>query len=193
MIRPEVLALLSRGREVLMATAAVLAGVWLWALGGWLMQALGGLAVVLGLGWGVTALRRMRFSVPGDGPGVVEVDEGRISYFGPMVGGSVGLPDLVDLRLVTLRGRRLWRLRQADGQTILIPVEAAGADRLFDAFASLPGMDTSALVGALGTASGPVSSGGPGGQLVGTGDAAVLEAAVVVWRRAGRGLVRDSA
>jgi hypothetical protein len=61
----------------------------------------------------------------------------------------VALPDLVELRLITLRGRRLWRLKQSDGQTLLIPVDAAGADRLFDAFASLPGMDSAALVAAL--------------------------------------------
>ena len=51
--------------------------------------------------------------------------------------------------MIRLRGNRLWRLKQADGQALLIPVAAAGADRLFDAFATLPGMDTQALVAAL--------------------------------------------
>jgi hypothetical protein len=41
-------------------------------------------------------------------------------------------------------------LKQSDGQALLIPVSAAGADRLFDAFASLPGMDSQALVTAAG-------------------------------------------
>jgi hypothetical protein len=67
------------------------------------------------------------------------------------VGGFVGLPDLSEVRLMTLRGRRAWKLRQADGQQLYIPVEADGAEALFDAFASLPGMDTAALVAALGT------------------------------------------
>ena len=59
------------------------------------------------------------------------------------------LPELIELRLVTLRGRRVWRLKQADGQALLVPVDAAGAEGLFDAFAILPGMDTAALVAAI--------------------------------------------
>ena len=65
-------------------------------------------------------------------PGVVEVDEGQISYLGPAFGGSISVPELVELRLLTAGGRRMWRLKQADGQALLIPVEAVGADRLFD-------------------------------------------------------------
>jgi hypothetical protein len=80
---------------------------------------------------------------------VVEVDEGQISYLGPAFGGSISTPELVELRLLTAGGRRMWRLKQADGQALLIPVEAVGAERLFDAFSALPGLDTQALVEAL--------------------------------------------
>jgi hypothetical protein len=70
---------------------------------------------------------------------------------GPRIGGFVGLPDLTELRLLTHRGRRVWKLRAATGEVLHIPVEADGADALFDAFAGLPGMDMAALVAALGT------------------------------------------
>ena len=62
--------------------------------------------------------------------------------------------------------------------SLLIPVEAAGAERLFDAFAALPGMDTAALVAA-------VRSERPG-----TGTALALDTEVrQVWRRSERGVV----
>jgi hypothetical protein len=49
-----------------------------------------------------------------------------------------------------MRGRAVWRLKQGDGQALLIPAQAAGAEALFDAFASLPGMDSQSLVAAAG-------------------------------------------
>jgi hypothetical protein len=177
-IRPEVLGHMTRWREVVLGLALAATGGWAIWMGGFFFVPLGVAILAIGVGWSVLALRRMQFGQAGDAPGVVEVDEGQITYFGPNIGGAVGLPELVEIRLLTLRGRRIWRLKQADGQTILIPVEAAGAERLFDAFAALPGMDTSALVGALQT-SGP-----------GTGSALVLDgAARVVWQRTARGVV----
>jgi hypothetical protein len=149
MIRPEVIAVLHRWREVIAAALTGLAGLWLASRGGYVLVPAGAIIALLAAVWAVTARRRMQFHTDIAAPGVVEVVEGQVSYMGPVVGGAVALPDLVDLRLVTLRGRRLWRLRQADGQAILIPVDAAGAEALFDAFVSLPGMDSAALVAAL--------------------------------------------
>lgn len=176
-LRPEAREALWRWREVIWAGAVAAVGLWLIWLGGWLLGPLGVLVVLLALGLSVQALRRMRFALDVDAPGVVQIDEGQISYMGPSVGGFVSLPELVELRLMTLRGRRLWRLKQADGQALLIPVEAEGAAALFDAFASLPGMDSGALVAALG----PPSQVGPG---------LVAETQMrLVWARAGRGVV----
>jgi hypothetical protein len=177
LLRPEVQAALWRWREVIWAGAVAAFGLWLLGLGGWVLGPLGALVIALALGLGVQALRRVRFAQRGDAPGVVQVDEGQISYMGPTVGGFVSLPELVELRLVTMRGRRLWRLKQADGQALLIPVEAEGAVALFDAFASLPGMDSGALVAAL-------EQPQPGGP------ALVVDTRMqLVWARAGRGVV----
>ncbi|MDZ4310782.1 MAG: hypothetical protein U1A24_09545 [Cypionkella sp.] len=149
MIRPEFLALLRRFSEVIWATAVLGFGLWLILLGGYLLTPVGTAIGAFGVAWGILALRRLRFIQTVDAPGVVEVDEGQIGYLGPQSGGYVSIPELVELRLLSLRGRRVWRLKQADGQALLIPVDATGADRLFDAFASLPGMNTLALVAAL--------------------------------------------
>lgn len=178
LIRPELLAAISRVWEVILGLVLALAGGWIAWLGGYFFVPLGLLLASVGFGWALLSLRRLRFAQGGDAPGVVEVNEGQIAYYGPTVGGVVGLPDLVEIRLITIRGRRLWRLKQADGQAILIPVEAAGAEQLFDAFAALPGMDTSALVAAL----------NPQGQS--DGRALALEAEMrVVWKRSGAGVV----
>lgn len=149
MIRPEVLATVHRLREVIAAAFAGLIGIWLIWLGGYLLFPLGAAVLVLAAVWALTALRRLRFAQGVDAPGVVEVDEGQVGYLGPATGGYVSLVELVELRLIRLRGQRVWRLRQADGQALLIPVAAAGADRLFDAFATLPGLDSQELLAAL--------------------------------------------
>lgn len=149
LIRPEAQAALWRWRELFAAVALAAVGLWLAALGGFVLLPLGAVVVALAAGFGLLAWRRLRFAQTGDAPGVVELDEGQISYFGPDLGGAVALRELVELRLITVGGRRLWRLRQQDGQALLIPVDAMGAERLFDAFAGLPGMDTGVLVAAV--------------------------------------------
>lgn len=177
LIRPEVTAAIRRGREVMAALGVCGVGLWLVWLGGYLLVPLGIAVAGVGAAWGLQALRRIRFAQNIGAPGLVEVDEGQVGYFGPGIGGFVGLPDLVELRLVSISGRRMWRLKQADGQALLLPVDAAGAERLFDAFASLPGMDTQALVAAL-DAKRPVA--------VGHGGVANVSDSLVIWRRPAR-------
>ena len=177
MIREGARQALWRWREVGAAGAVLLAGLWVAAQGGWVLVPFGLLVAGLGAGLAVQAWRRMRFVQGADAPGIVEVDEGQISYMGPQLGGFVSVPELVEVRLVALRGRRLWRLKQADGQALLVPVDAAGAEGLFDVFATLPGMDMGAVLAALE----PVAGGS--GRAVVAG-----EVAQVLWRRAGRGV-----
>ena len=183
-LRPAITAAIIRGREVIAGGAFAAVGLWVAAQGGYLLLPVGVVLAGLGAGWAVTALRRLRFTQNPDGPGVVELDEGQVGYLGPGGGGFVSLVDLVELRLLRLRGRRVWRLKQADGQALLIPVDAAGAERLFDAFASLPGMDMAALVASLDEAG---SVGGPmGGRVV-----ALATESRLIWARSGRGITRS--
>ena len=177
-LRPEVTEGLTRWREVIAAGALVALGLWFAVQMGYVLPVLGLILIVVGLGWGATALRRLRFHQPGDAPGIVRVTEAQIAYMGPRIGGFVGLPDLTELRLLTHRGRRVWKLRAATGEVLHIPVEADGADALFDAFAGLPGMDMAALVAALGTEA-PTDS-----KVV-----ALNSADRLIWARKGGGIV----
>jgi hypothetical protein len=149
LIRAEAQATLIRYREVLAAGAVGAVGLWLIGLGGWFLIPAGGIVLGLAALWAISALRRLRFAQGVAAPGVVEIDEGQVGYLGPGLGGYVALPDLVELRLIRLHGKRVWRLKQEDGQALLIPVEAAGAERLFDAFSVLPGLDGQTLLAAL--------------------------------------------
>jgi len=178
MIREAARAALWRWREGLVALGVIVLGLWFMVLGGYLLVPLGALMVLAGASLGVLAVRRVRFAGQVDAPGVVQVDEGQIGYLGPSVGGFVSLADLVEVRIIGMRGRRLWRLKQADGQAVLIPVDAAGAGALFDAFSALPGLSSADLLAAVA----PVSGAGSRAVMAGGENR-------VVWRRAGRAVV----
>ena len=152
LIRPEAAAALSRWREVMSAALVIGAGAWLASRGGWVLTGIGGLMTVAALCWGLVALLRLRFARGGGAPGVVEVVEGQVAYFGPDGGGFVVLEDLREIALVTSPDRRetAWRLTPTGGAPLQIPVGAAGAERLFDAFAQLPGLNLGRVSAAAG-------------------------------------------
>lgn len=177
-VRPELKEHFVRWREVIAAAAVAAAGLWFLGRPGFALPAIGMILTFLGLGWGAVSVRRLRFRQDGDAPGIVRVTEAQIAYLGPRIGGFIGLPDLTELRLLTYRGRRVWKLRAASGEALHIPVEADGADALFDAFAGLPGLDMSALVAALGTTA------------PGDGTVVALDGADrLIWARKGSGIV----
>jgi len=148
MIRPEVKALFWRWREALFACGLIALGLW-WALQSFgIVVWLGWGLVALGAVWGVSAIQRARFSASDDGPGVVTVDERRIVYMGPLDGGVCDLDATVRLDLTPAPGAA-WQLTGETGEVLAIPVNAAGAEALFDAFSTLPGLRAGQLVAAL--------------------------------------------
>lgn len=154
MIRPPLLRLapaaaLRRHREAIAGAALALAGGWLVLRGGLFYAGLGLVVAAAGAGLVWDGLRRLRFGQKGAAPGIVELLEGQIAYLGPGYGGHAALSELVEIRLVELHGRRAWRLAQEGGPPLFIPVEAAGAERLYDVFAALPGLEMSAILAAL--------------------------------------------
>jgi hypothetical protein len=148
-IRPAALTLLRRWREVIGSAIFGALGLWMASRGGYVFLPLGMATAIAALGYGLPAYRRVRFAQDTAAAGFVEVTEGQIAYFADDAGGFVSLPELVELRLITLSYRRFWRLKQRDGQALLIPVDAAQNAALFDAFAALPHMNSAALVAAL--------------------------------------------
>lgn len=181
MIRDGAAAWLHRWREVIAATLIALLGLWIATGGGFVLIPVGLFVTVTGAGLGLQALRRLRFAQAPAAPGIVEVNEAQIAYLSADGGGFVGLPDLMEIRLLTLRGHRFWRLRQIDGQALLVPVDAAGAEQLFDAFSALPGMDSAALVAAV------EGNGASRASLP-----ALDGISHVVWQRPGKGLAPRS-
>lgn len=158
MIRPEVRAALARWQEVLAGVAVVALGLY-WALftGGGLLHWIGWLVCLAGSVWIVAGVQRARFHQGDGGPGVVQVVERRVSYFGPLNGGIVDLEAMSSLVLDPSGKPPHWVLRAPGQQPLHIPLTAKGADQLFDAFASLPGIQTEHMLRHMeGTSPGPV-------------------------------------
>ncbi|MGH1464405.1 MAG: hypothetical protein ACRBBQ_03500 [Cognatishimia sp.] len=147
-IRPEAKAAFLKWREALIGCAVLLLGLY-WATGAGVLQWIG---VIVALGGGFltyTGLQRGRFMSARGGPGIVTVDEGEISYYGPISGGVVSIADLVLLTLDHASAPPVWVLHQVSQADVHIPVNAEGAEALFDAFATLPGIRTEHLLTSL--------------------------------------------
>ena len=150
MIRPEAQATLRRWREALAGAAIAAAGVWLAAGGLGLRLPLGLALIGVGTVLAVAGLRRARFRTEAQAPGVVEVVEGQVAYFGPVLGGTVALDTLAEIAFRrTAPGEGFWRLTPASGAAVFVPEGAKGSDALLDAFAPLPGFDGGAMVRAV--------------------------------------------
>lgn len=147
--RPEARAAVLRWREALIGLGVVLLGLWM-VLGPGFLVGLLGYAVLVGGGiliW--LGIQRGRFRSADGGAGAVQVDEGQVTYFGPLTGGTVALRELESLTLDGAMFPAHWRLTQKGQPPLFIPVNAAGADALFDAFAILPGLKTERMLSTL--------------------------------------------
>ncbi len=162
-VRPEAAAALRRyGEPAVYAAVAALClwkGVTLLAGGGWIglaPLAIGGLAAFAVLGTAERALVARRSASAG--PGVVTVQEGRISYFGPHGGASVAVDALVRVDIVAAdvpaggsfaeeAGRNTyWELTDEAGERLAVPASAANAEALLDVLGGLPGFNNMAVV-----------------------------------------------
>ncbi len=149
-LRPEVRAFFWRWREIVLAGVVASLGLW-WVLGGvGITVWLGYIFIAIAIGWAVAGFQRARFAQNGDGPGVVQIRERRLGYFGPLDGGVIDVEDLTKLELdPASHPEPSWVLSGVGGQRIAIPINAKGADDLFDVFAALPGIKTEAVLDVL--------------------------------------------
>lgn len=140
MIRPEVAALLRRYQELLAGVAVAALGLYWLVFSGGLLRWIGAAVILAGGALAIAGVQRARFRQGGGGPGVVQVVERRVSYFGPLDGGVLDLDALTSLVLDPSGTPPHWVLRSAGQPPLHIPLTAKGADALFDAFSSLPGL-----------------------------------------------------
>lgn len=149
LIRPEARATLWRWREVLAGTALLGLGLW-WGGGtSGILPWIGGIVGLAGAALVLAGLQRARFRTGSGGPGVVQVDEGRIAYFGPLTGGAVALSEIAAVTLDQSGRPGHWVLSQPGQPDLHVPLNAEGAEALFDAFAALPGFRTERMLSAL--------------------------------------------
>lgn len=146
LIRPEVRAGLYRWREALVGLAAAALGFNL------LLTSYGALFLIgcglnlAGIALVVAGVQRARFRSGGGGAGVVDIDERRITYFGPYGGGAINVDDLTE---IGVHPSRAWLLRDTDGTHLMVPMNAEGSEALFDAFSAVPGLTSARLVEAV--------------------------------------------
>lgn len=145
-IRPAARAALWRWREVLLgALLVVLCGVWASSSFGFVRTfalILTGAGIVIVL----AGVQRARFGGAKGGPGVVQVIEGQITYYGPLNGGAVALANIATLSIDNRAQPQHWVITHDEGVALQIPVNAEGADTLFDAFTGLRGLRTEHLL-----------------------------------------------
>ncbi len=149
LIRPAARKTIWRLREVLVGIGLICLGLY-WAFGTYgILQIVGYVTAAVGVGLTFLGLQRARFRVGSGGPGVVQVDEGQITYFGPLSGGAIALADLERVTLDHGNKPAHWVLEQRGQPPVYIPLNAEGAETLFDAFATLPGLRTERMLGEL--------------------------------------------
>ena len=154
-VRPELRAWAMRWREALTGAGVAVLGLY-WALTafgilswlGWALAAIGAALVFSGL-------QRGRFRSGSGGPGIVRVDEGQVAYFGPLTGGMAALTEIHRLSLDSRSAPPVWVLEQLGEPELAIPLNAEGADALFDVFAALPGIRTERMIEQMRTVKGP--------------------------------------
>ncbi|WP_171171278.1 hypothetical protein [Ruegeria sp. HKCCA0370] len=148
-IRPEAKLALWRWREVLVAGFVLILGLsWINGPGG-LLGWIGWLLVAVAITLAVIGVQRARFRTGTGGQGVVTVDEGQITYFGPLDGGIIATREIERLALDPTSTPAHWVLEQPGQAVLHIPVNAEGAEALFDVFSALPGLKTEHMLAEL--------------------------------------------
>jgi hypothetical protein len=143
-IRPEVKAFLVKWCEVLVGLGLVLFGLYVAVTSFGLTPWAGGLLMVVGAAVAVQGVLRARFPLGRGGVGVVEVTERQIAYFGPDGGGVVSINELIRVMIYKHRGVLHWQFDARGTPSLTVPNNATKAATLYDALASLDGVDLDA-------------------------------------------------
>ena len=150
LVRLEIKQSIARFWDAIVGVAVSILGLY-WAIGGvGFVSILGTSLAVAGALLVFAGIQRGRFRTGTDGAGVVHVDEGQVTYFGPLIGGSVVISDLAKVELYPLtRQTSEWVLYDPGTDPLHIPTNAEGAEALFDVFSSLEGLQMEKMLAAL--------------------------------------------
>ena len=156
LIRPELRKAFARWRAAVLGAGIGLFGLFWVVTSGGVLWAIGVLLLLLGIALLWDGIRRARFPASGGGLGVVEIDERRISYLGPLGGGAISLDEMMRIQILTtdngpFASDLLWQFTDRSGQRLTIPGNAEGTDGIFDALAAYKGVNYDAIVQANGS------------------------------------------
>jgi len=142
-IRPELRQKFWRWREVAFGAFVASCGMY-WAVSQQgVLAAVGTSIAIIGALIIFAGIQRTRFRVGRGGPGIVQVDERQVTYYGPLDGGSVSIDALVSVALEPKsKPAAEWVLTEAGKPPLHIPTNAENAEVLFDVFAALDGIRT---------------------------------------------------
>ena len=140
-VRPGAKAAIARWREALIGAGLMALGLYwnLWLTPG-LLTWVGLVVVLLGAALFFAGLQKGRSRLGGGGPGVVQIIERRIGFFGPLNGGIVDLDDVTSLTFDPTEHPPHWVITHGTGPGLHIRSNAEGADALFEEVAGVPGL-----------------------------------------------------
>lgn len=149
-VRPELKQRIWRWREVLVGMFVASCGM-LWAVTqNGILAALGTSLAIVGAVVVFAGFQRTRFRVGSGGPGVVQITERQVTYYGPFDGGAVSIDALGSVELdPSARPHPVWILSEIGGMTLHIPTHAENAEALFDVFSTLEGIRTENMLAQL--------------------------------------------
>lgn len=148
-IRPEVWNGIWRWREALFGVFLACCGMF-WAVGQQgTLAAIGTSIAIVGALIIFAGIQRTRFRVGTGGPGIVQVHERLVTYYGPFDGGSVSIDALESVQLDPTVKPAEWILHEVGGQPLSIPTSAENAEILFDVFSTLDGIKTENMLAKL--------------------------------------------
>ncbi|MEM6477730.1 MAG: hypothetical protein AAF647_01660 [Pseudomonadota bacterium] len=141
MIRPEAKEAIREWQEVIAGVAMTLLGSHFLLNGRALLPVVGALIGLLGIALIVLGFRRVRFPTGAGGTGLVEVTERQIAYLTGAGGGAVAIDGLERVEVRADTAGITWLFTARSGEVLAIPGNARGAEALFDALVSLPGIN----------------------------------------------------
>lgn len=124
--------------------------------GSWVNMMVGALLCTFSVLFFLVTYRAAQVRKKPESPGIVEVTERRISFLAPTQGGIVELDDLTKLEIMTTdQGPYtqdvFWVFWLQDQSTVMIPNNAQGSEKIFDAIDGLPGVSFHKVIAAMGS------------------------------------------